>query len=496
MRDRFRITALFVMILVLVGTAVVVGPGLSNSAGAFGSVDSSVLGQKSVHEKITRTLGCAAGQAVANCLQPISIDVLAGRDGTFGAVGEPDDPLDGFPNASARHCDNVDYGYGSFQTLAEAQVSFDNCLEWFQSYLDFSVASAAGLLKADGTIDPAATDLINNFGSTYNACSFPDPKKGNTSNDSAKCNVLNGLGRALHAYEDVWSHSNWGDLADPAKAIGLENPTGLANTDQPWFMAYPGVRSATIPEGFLSGCDDSIPINDCSRGKSTVGDEIIGSHRTGHSAVNKDNGDVQPDSCIASNPLTVRGKVVVDGITNFSRAVTGACGAARRAWSDLQAALVTRYGSTAAALMIRAISMDHPLTECTVTGTAAKADSPPVGDRNSSRSVAIVVVNNTTSPLGCSTAVLDGGEWASYPPDATPAGASARWRTQSNGFATGTEGRVTLAVGSSSSTVTINWNNPYWGSNAYSCDATGGYRCTWSGGDGNDSTITVTISPG
>jgi hypothetical protein len=496
MRDRFRIIALFVMILVLVGAVVVVGSGFSNSAGAFGSVDSSILGQKSVHEKITRTLGCTAEQAMANCLQPISIDILAGRGGTFGAVGEPDDPLDGFPNASARHCDNVDYGYGSFQDVTAAQISFNNCLEWFQSYLDFSVASAAGLLKADGTIDPASTDLVNTFGSTYNACSFPDPKKGNTSNDSAKCNVLNGLGRALHAYEDVWSHSNWGDLADPSKAVDLENPTGLANTDQPWFMAYPGVRSATIPEGFLSGCDDSIPINDCSESYYDSRGQSVWRYRTGHSVINKDNGDVQPDLCIASNPMTVRGKVVVDGISNFSRAVTGACGAARRAWSDLQAALVAKYGSTAAASMIRAISMDHPLTECAVSGTAAKADSPPVGDRNSSRSVVIVVVNNTTSPLGCSTAVLDGGEWASYPPDATSVGASGRWRTQSNGFAAGTEGRATLAIGSNSSTVTINWNNPYWGSNAYSCDATGGYRCTWSGGDGNDSTITVIVSPG
>ena len=496
MRNRFHIAALFVAFLCLVGVVVVVGPGQSNSAGAFGSVDSSVLGQKSVHEKITRTLGCTAEQAVSNCLQPLSIDVLAGRNGTFGAVGEPDDPLDGFPNASARHCDNVDYGYGSFQTLAEAQVSFDNCLEWFQSYLDFSVASAAKLLKADGTIDPASTDLINAFGSTYNACSFPDPKKGNTSNDSAKCNVLNGLGRALHAYEDVWSHSNWGDFADPAKASNLNNPIGLANTDQPWFMAYPGVRSAPVPQDFLSGCDDSIPINDCAQGNSNPQGEITWSYRTGHSVVNKDNGDVQSNSCAASNPMTVRGKVVVDGTTNFSRATTGACGAARRAWSDLQAALVAKYGSATAASMIKAISMDHPLTECSVSGTAAKADSPPVGDRSSSRSVTIVVVNNTSAPLTCGTAVLDGGEWASYPPDSIAPGASARWRTQSNGFATGTQGRATLDIGSPSSTLTINWNNPYWGSNAYACTTTGGFRCSRSGGDGNDSTITVTLSPG
>ena len=494
MRTRNRIISMCAVLLVLAVAGFAAGLDRPTHAGAFGSVDISLLGQKAVHEKITRSLGCAADSPVVNCLQPLSLDVLAGRSGTFGAVGEPDNPLDGLPNPSARHCDNIDYGYTSYQSIEEAQVSFDNCLEWFQSYMDFSVTSAAQLLKADGTIDPAATNLVNSFGSTSNSCSFPDPKKGNTSNDSAKCNVLNGLGRALHAYEDVWSHSNWGDQADPSKPIDLTNPTGLGNVDQPSFMSYPGPRVGTIPEGLISGCDDSISKSDCM--KSASGSNGADQFRTGHSVLNKDNGDVTPTSCSASNSSTVRGKVVVDGVTNFQRAVTGACGAAKRAWSDLQNALIAKYGTVAASSMIRAITHDQPLTECAVSGSAAKASSPPVGDVASARTVTILVVNSTSSPLNCGTAVLDGGEWASYPPDVTAAGATGRWRTQSNGFATGTEGNATLNIGATSASVTIRWSNPYWGKSAYTCEAPSGYTCSVSTVTGSAATVTATVSGG
>ena len=494
MRIRNRMVLLGVSLTLVLVATFAVAQGRSNTAAAFGSVDIGLLGQKAVHEPITRSISCAADNPVPNCLERISIDVLAGRNGTFGAVGEPDNPLDGFPNPAARHCDNIDYGYTSYQTVDEAQVSFDNCLDWFQSYMDFAVNSAAGLLRADGTIDPAATDLINATGGTYNACSFPDPNKNNTSNDSAKCNVLNGLGRALHASEDIWSHSNWGDDIDPTQDMSLTNPIGLANTAQPPFMAYPGPRSVPIPDRFISGCDDSVSKGDCMQQNSY--DEPVSGFRTGHSVLNKDNGTVSPITCAATDPLTSRGRIITgDGVTNFSRAVTGACGAARRAWSDLQNALTATYGTTAAQSMIRAISKDHPLTECAISGSAAKADAPPVGDLDSSRSVTLLLVNQTSAALSCGTAVLDGGEWAAYPPDTVAAGAIGRWGTQSNGFATGTEGSATMQV-SPSASVTVRWNNPYWGSNSYSCEAQGELSCSTSGGGGNDSTLTVTVTGG
>ena len=483
-------STLLVITVVAASLAVVALVGLErpDPAAAFGSVKIAGTNQRPVHEGITRTLGCSAVDPVTDCFQGLSLDILAGRNGTWGAVGEPDDPLDGSPNPAARHCDDIDYGYGSYHRKDEAQVEFNKCLEWYQAYMDFAVASAGKLLRPDGSIDPLQTDIINRFGSTYNACKFPDPKKGNTSDYSAKCNVLNGLGRALHNYEDIWSHSNWGDSADPSKAVGLENPNGLGNTAQPAFMAYPGPITSPIPDGFLSGCDDSIPAaNDCYR-------LFSGDKRTAHSMVNKDNGTVDARTCTASDPLTTRGKIVVDGVSNFQRAVTGACGAARRAWTDLRNALIAKYGAANAAAMVRAVTFDHPLTSCSVSGSAAKSDAPPVGDVPSARTVTVFVVNRTSKPLSCGAAILDGGEWASYPADSIAPGATARWRTQSNGFMTGTEGRATFRIGSGPADFTIGWNNPYAGSNSYSCGAPAGYTCDRTGGSGNDSSITVTFS--
>ena len=494
MRTTFRILSASIALLILVGVAYVATSGQATPAAAFGSVDLSVIGQKSVHEKLTRTLSCDADAAVRNCFEPTSISVLAGGAGTFGAVGEPDNPLDGMPNPAARHCDNIDYGFGSYQTIDEAQASFDACLDWFQSYMDFAVMSAAGLLSADGTIDGAATDIVNAFGSTFNSCSFPDPKKGNSSNDSAKCNVLNGLGRALHAYEDIWSHSNWGDVADPAKPVDIANPSGMGMTEQPWFMAYPGPRSAPIPAGLISGCDDSLSRSECQR--TVAGDQKVVQSRTGHSMLNKDNGDVDPGSCTASNPLSSRGKIVVDGTSNFTRAVTGGCGAAARAWTDLQNALIAKYGASSAAMMIRAITSDHPLTACEVSGSSSKANISPTRETESARSVQLTVINRTAVSLNCSTAVLDGGEWVAYPPDSITSGSTGVWGTQSHGFATGTEGQATFQIAETTGLVTIRWDNPYWGSSSFSCEVTPGYTCAVSGGRGNNSSVTATITGG
>lgn len=450
-------------------------------ADAFGTVYIPKL-QRPVHEAVTRVLSCTSTQKPSDCFDPVGMQLLAGGGGTFGAVGEPDNPLDGNPNPAARHCDDGDYGYGSAHTREAAAAEITKCLDHYQRYMRFAVDSAAKLLEPDGSIDPAATDLVNFWGSTYNACKLPDPNKGNTSGDSAKCNVLNGLGRALHIYEDFWSHSNWGDLADPSAAESLTNPSGLANTAQPPFFAYPSAAPTSFPDGLVSGCDDSLPLNECKG-------------RTAHSNVNKDSGEaVSPDTCTVGDPMTTRGKVVVDGTSNFRRAVTGACGAALRAWEDLRAALVSTYGQAKATNMVRALTRDTPLTGCALSGSAAKAKAPPVGNRSSARSVTVTVVNGTGVALSCAQAVLDGGEWANYPPDALAPGATSVFRTQSNGVMTGTEGTVKFAVAGSSSLVSARWENPYVGSNAYSCDAGPGFACKVDGGKGYDSSVTFTIT--
>ncbi len=452
----------------------------ADEAEAFGTVYIPLVGQRVVHEKITRVLSCNSTQKPANCFQPVTMSMLAGSNGTFGAVGEPDNPLDGNPNPASRHCDEGDYGYGTKHSQAEAFSEIAACLEQFQKYMGFAVDAAGGLLNPDGTINPAAVKQTNFAGGTYNACTYPDWSKGNTSSDSAKCNVLNNFGRALHIYEDFWSHSNWGDAADPGKAEDKSNPRGLGRTDQPDFFKFPGPVATSFPDGLISGCDDSLNKLRC-----------IG--RIGHSTVNKDNGDtVDPDSCRTASPLTSRAKVTTDGTSNFQRAVTGACGAALRAWGDLQAAIVARYGPDRGATMIRAITEDAAFSGCRLSGAAAKALVGPVGDRPSNRTVVINVANQTGAGLTCTDAILDGGEWASVPPDAIGPGAPTRWRSQSNGA--GTEGKAIYKIDGTDATVSFYWSNPFIGSNTVRCDAGPGFACTANGGPGNAAEVTFTLT--
>ena len=218
------------------------------------------------------------------------------------------------------------------------------------------------------------------------------------------------------------------------------------------------------------------------------------SGRYSHSQLSKDNGTVDPITCTGSAPMTPRGKVVIDGVSNFQRALTGACGAALRTWSDLETALVARYGRASADKMLRAISHDTPTTTCRVGGRAAQATSSPAGVVPSARSTTITIVNRSNSPIACGDAVLDAGEWANHPPDTIPAGASSAWRTQSAGAMTGTEGSTSYTNGSS--TITVRWSNPYLGSNSASCDAGAGFTCTVTNGSGNDASITVTLTKG
>ncbi len=481
---RWLLLAAFVAVAMSV--LVVIAPlGSDERAGAFGSVRIPLTVQRPMHEAITRVLACTSSQRPSECFEPGSIDLLAGTDGTFGAVAEPDNPLDGFPNPASRHCDDADYGYGDQQSQAEAWLELARCVDAYQRYLDFSLESASGLLNSDGSISAPATAIFDSNGLQFSVCSFPDPLKGHTSLDVAKCNVLNGIGRALHIYEDFWSHSNWGDVADPTRPVDASNIAGLGRIDQPPYFAYPTPVATTFVEGLVSGCDDSLGAGRCTQ-----------KDRFGHSVVNKDNAEtVDATTCQASQPLTPRGRVTIDGVSNFQRAVTGACGAALRAWTDFRSALITRYGTTTAQTMIRAIIADTPTTRCLMGGASSRARATPVGERASARSMTVTLVNESGLPLTCGRADLDSGEWADRPPDSIDSGASVSWRTQSNGLATGTSGSAVFTIGDTASTVAVTWGNPFVGGNTSSCDVAGGFVCATSGGSGDQASLVVTIRP-
>jgi hypothetical protein len=89
-------------------------------------------------------------------------------------------------------------------------------------------------------------------------------------------------------------------------------------------------------------------------------------------------------------------------------------------------------------------------------------------------------------------------------------GDQAAFASESDGFATGTEGAVKYQVETVDSpprplgTVRMDWTNPFIGSNAYRGTATppgrpddsGGFSCVWIGGNGNDARVTFFVANG
>src|SRR5690242_17065165 len=78
----------------------------------FGTINGKLFGiippvQHAEHERITRAaLGCSADNPVDFCFEALSLDQLAGAEGTIGAIGAPDINE---VCASNVHCDDADY---------------------------------------------------------------------------------------------------------------------------------------------------------------------------------------------------------------------------------------------------------------------------------------------------------------------------------------------------------------------------------------------------
>lgn len=118
------------------------------------------------------------------------------------------------------------------------------------------------------------------------------------------------------------------------------------------------------------------------------------------------------------------------------------------------------------------------------------------------RSVQVNFENYLDSNLSLNpnSVVLDHGIWDSQPPSSIPkaeggAPGKGSWTTESNGFATGTEGSCTYAFYDSRTEqvfyIDIHWDNPFTGSNAYSI-STGcnSVDVSYSGGSGDNATVT------
>ncbi|MET9398763.1 Crystal protein ET79 [Kitasatospora sp. NPDC002965] len=132
--------------------------------------------------------------------------------------------------------------------------------------------------------------------------------------------------------------------------------------------------------------------------------------------------------------------------------------------------------------------------------SAAGAKSAPTPAAESTlsaaRSTTVNLTNNTPKGLIRDGASLSGGIWSDgmLPPTSLPPGTAGRWASESDGFMTGTAGEVSFYVAGVSGKLKVSWNNPYVGSNGYSCSAPYGYTCTWQGGGGNNASVSFTLS--
>ncbi|SHK94535.1 CinY protein [Streptomyces yunnanensis] len=305
-------------------------------ADAFGTVNA--FGQHAEHERITRAaLACAPGvPSDGSCFEPRSLGQLAGHNWTFGAVGAPDS--DEFLS-SAAHCDNADFldvtGYP--QSRQQATEALRTCIAHLQARFRQGLAAAGGTLDVRGRVVASETELRRD-------CTFTLGLPGR-----AKCEAMEGFGRALHGVQDFYAHSNWTDRTDRSRPVSLVNPPGLGRSaPSPLLdLAAPRPpRPSAVPRNLTTGCF-SLLVGACA-------------HHVTHADLNKDEGFIDPASGSTGAPATARGQAA----GNFARAVRGAIADTRRQWKQFREALLQRYGTQRGARIVCVISHDDPVRDC------------------------------------------------------------------------------------------------------------------------------------
>jgi hypothetical protein len=318
----------------LTAAAGLVGVAAAAPAGAFGTTAS----QGAEHERITRlALACPAGvPSDGSCFEPVSLDQLAGRTGTFGAIGAPD--VDEILTPAA-HCDDADYlnvsGYSRSRAQATAQLQA--CITHLRTRFGQAVSTAGAVLNSDGSISSGDVDLSID-------CTFVGGVPGR-----AKCNSIEGFGRALHGIQDFYSHSNWTDQAGSG-SISRTNPPGLNQSAPSALLDLRGTGFAAVPTDLSTGYYSTAEtIFGCSTMAGLTG-------RVTHKCLNKDLETIDLATGAVSSPRTDRGKIG----SNAAKAVAGAIIETRRQWADLRAQLLATYGPADGAAIVHALTSDAP----------------------------------------------------------------------------------------------------------------------------------------
>ncbi|GGU49404.1 aegerolysin family protein [Streptomyces lavendofoliae] len=140
---------------------------------------------------------------------------------------------------------------------------------------------------------------------------------------------------------------------------------------------------------------------------------------------------------------------------------------------------------------------DNATVRFRLTGSPSLAKARTAGPRSAqaARSTHVTFNNHTDRLMVRTDARLSWGVWTAnqYPPEAIPPGNTRSWQSESEGFATGTQGEATFAL-QGVGDVKVKWNNPYVGGNGYECSAPAGYQCRRSGGSGDNASPVFTLS--
>ena len=307
---------------------------------AFGTINGA--GQNGEHGRITRqALACTPLSAPGDCFEQKTLDSLAGKAGTFGAVGAPDRGRGML--TSYAHCSGGDFlDVPSYpQSKARAEAVLEECRTYMMQNLTHAVSDAADLLDDQGAVRRSETTLAID-------CTYAGSRHGR-----AKCNILAHLGRLLHASQDFYAHSNWVDQPDMERVIDVSNPPGLGrHGPAPWLDLR--LASPAFPDGLLSGCFDNISFVDENRG-CLYGE--AGEHRVRHANLNKDRGVI--DAVIGTG-TTERGAMN----DNFRHAVEAAVADSADKWAIYRELLMVTYGTDRGSRMICALTRDDPAQAC------------------------------------------------------------------------------------------------------------------------------------
>ena len=352
---------------------------LSGSASAFGTINMPAIGQHNEHEMVTRlAFQCPqGGKSDGFCFEPRSLDQLAGYHvdlfgvpipggGFNGAVGAPD-TLDPAPEGPEAHCDDADFldipDYP--QSRTDATSALQACVDHLRSRVHQAIGAAGRLLNSEGRIQSDMVDLSGTLGGD---CTFAFPSLQVNEYGRAKCNVLEGFGRALHVVQDFYSHSNWADTADKSRPISRVNPPGLGRTDLALFLTNFSGDGHIPPE--------QVPL-DLTTGCFTIPDGTPGSGycagRITHHTMTKDYGIILLNGTFGDvGPGAPRAESTPE---NFQLAVEAAARASREAWRSFQDELRRRYGNEMGDMMICSLVRDNPVSDCRARAIAVVLDS-------------------------------------------------------------------------------------------------------------------------